>query len=109
MAFDLALADRIRSRLGDHPAVVEKEMFGGIAFLVGGNMAVGVTGNELMVRVGPEGHDEAIGEPGARPFDMTGRPMRGWLVVAPPGFATEIAFAAWVDRGVRFAESLPPK
>ena len=109
MAYDSALADRIRDRLGGHPALSEKEMFGGIAFLVDGNMAVGVTGSELMVRVGPEGHDDAIGLPGARAFDMTGRPMRGWLVVGPEGFASDDDFAAWVDRGLAFAESLPPR
>ena len=109
MAYDAALADRIRARLGDHPALTEREMFGGIGFLVGGNLAVGVTGDELMVRVGPDGHDEAIGHPGARAFDMGGRPMRGWLTVGAEGFASDDDFTAWVDRGLTFAESLPPK
>jgi TfoX/Sxy family transcriptional regulator of competence genes len=109
MAYDHALADRIRAELGDHPALSEREMFGGIAFLVGGNMAVGVTGDELMVRVDPSRHDDELARPGARPFAMTGRPMRGWLVVAANGFATESDFSGWIRTGVSFAESLPPK
>ncbi len=109
MAYDAALADRIRARLGDHPALVERQMFGGIGFMVGGNMAVGVVGDELMVRVGPQGHDEAIALPGAHEFDTTGRPSRGWLLVSPAGLVTDDDLAAWVDRGLAFAESLPPK
>ncbi len=84
-------------------------MFGGIAFMVNGNMAVGVSGDELMVRVGKEAHDEAISRPGARPFDMGARPMKGWISVSAEGFASEEDFAAWVDQGVSFAADLPPK
>jgi hypothetical protein len=110
MAYDLELADRIRSRLASHPGVTERQMFGGIGFMVGGNMAVGVTGNELMVRVAAEEHDAAMARPGAHAFGMTGRrPMRGWLVVAPEGIASDSDFGEWVDLGVRQAESLPPK
>lgn len=109
MAFDESLAQEIRAELGSQPRLTEKEMFGGIAFMVNGNMAVGVSGDELMVRVGKEAHDEFVSLPGARPFDKSGRPMRGWLSVAPEGFPTPKRFAEWVRRGVAFAESLPPK
>ncbi len=109
MAYSSALADDIRMRAGSHPGVTEKEMFGGIAFMIYGNMAVGVTGDELMVRVGKEAHDQAVSLPGARIFDMAARPMRGWIAVSPDGFATESQLNAWVDQGVAFAENLPPK
>lgn len=109
MAYSSALADDIRMRIGSHPGVTEKEMFGGIAFMIYGNMAVGVTGDELMVRVGKEAHDQAESLPGARSFDMAARPMKGWIAVSPDGFAAESQLNAWVDQGVAFAESLPPK
>ena len=109
MAYDEALAARVRSRIGDHPALSEKEMFGGIAFMVGGNMAVGVNGEELMVRVGKDAHDEAVARRGARVMDFTRKPMRGWISVAHVGFADDEALSTWVDQGVAFAESLPPK
>ena len=109
MAYDHDLAERVRGELASHPAVTERDMFGGIAFLIAGNMAVGVTGDELMVRVGKDAHVDTVSLPGARPFDMGARPMVGWLVVGEEGFATEAEFRAWVERGVRHAESLPPK
>jgi hypothetical protein len=109
MAYDLALAERIRAELGEHPAMTERQMFGGIGFMVGGNMAVGVIGDELMVRVGPDAHDEALARVGAHEFDMTGRPSRGWVVVASEGFGSAADFAEWVRTGVAYAESLPPK
>lgn len=109
MAYDAALADEIRARIGSHPGYSERQMFGGIAFMVNGNMAVGVSGDELMVRVGKDAHDELVALPGARIFDMGPRPMRGWLAVAPEGFATDEELDAWVERGVGFAETLPAK
>ena len=109
MAYDQDLANRVREQLADEDAVTEKEMFGGIAFLLSGNMAVGVSRDELMVRVGKEHGDEALAQPHARPFDMTGRPMKAWVLVAPPGFETDAQLAAWVARGVAFARSLPAK
>lgn len=109
MTYSEALADDIRMRIGSHPGLTEREMFGGIAFMVYGNMAVGVTGDELMVRVGKSAHDEAVSRPGARIFDMSARPMKGWVLVSPDGFAADPDFEAWVDEGVTFAESLPPK
>jgi hypothetical protein len=109
MAYDLALADRIRLRIGNRPDLVEKEMFGGIAFLVGGNMAVGVSGDSLMVRVGKDGHDAAMTRPGTRIFDMSGRPMRGWIVVDPIGFSGSGELGLWIDEGVAHALTLPRK
>lgn len=84
-------------------------MFGGIAFMINGNMAVGVSGDELMVRVGKEAHDMAVGRPGARTFDMGARPMKGWISVTDDGFDSEDDFGYWVDQGVTYAESLPAK
>jgi TfoX/Sxy family transcriptional regulator of competence genes len=84
-------------------------MFGGIAFMVGGNMAVGVSSDDLMVRVGKETYDEALSRPGVREFDMSGRPMRGWVLVSASGYSTEADLESWIDRGVSYAASLPPK
>jgi hypothetical protein len=109
MAYDEALAERIRERLGADPGIDEKRMFGGIAFLYQGNMAVGVSGDDLMVRVGSDASDAALARPGARVFDMTGRPMRGWVVVAGEAVAEDDVLGAWVDEGHAFAASLPPK
>ena len=109
MAFDQGLAERIRERLGADPAITEKRMFGGLAFLHHGNMAVGVTGDELMVRVGPDGTDAALARPGARLFDLGGRPMRGWVVVAATAIAEDSDLDAWIEEGRAFAAGLPPK
>lgn len=109
MAYDEALAARVRSRIGDHPALTEREMFGGIAFMIGGNMAVGVHGDDLMVRVGKAGHDAAVARPGARVMDFGTRPMVGWITVAPEGFTLDADFDAWVDLGITFAVGLPVK
>ena len=109
MAYDEGLATRVRELLQERPGVVEKQMFGGLAFLVQGNMACGVRGDELMVRVAPDTAEAALGEPGARPFDMTGRPMRGWILVGAEGVSTDPQLERWVARGAAFARSLPPK
>ncbi|MEU9284811.1 TfoX/Sxy family protein [Streptomyces sp. NPDC048275] len=109
MAYDEGLAERIRERLGTDPEISEKTMFGGLAFLYRGNMAVGVTGDDLMVRVGPEATDTALARPEARIFDMTGRPMRGWVVVEGTSVAEDEALGTWVDEGRAFAAGLPPK
>ncbi|HSG78266.1 MAG TPA: TfoX/Sxy family protein [Acidimicrobiia bacterium] len=109
MAYDEALADEVRVRIGTRPDLREQRMFGGIGFMIGGNLAVGISGDELMVRVGKDAHEEAEALPGARTFDMGARPMRGWISVAPEGFASDAGLDAWVARGVAFAESLPPK
>jgi TfoX/Sxy family transcriptional regulator of competence genes len=109
MAYDHDLANRVREQLAEQDAVTEQEMFGGIAFLLAGNMAVGVSRDELMVRVGNEQGDAALEEPHTRPFDMTGRPMKAWVLVEQAGFETDEQLAAWVERGVTHARSLPPK
>jgi len=109
MAYDVELAQRIRDIIGNHPALEEKKMFGGIAFLIGGNMSVGVHGEELMARVSPEDDDALLARPGARPMDFTGRPMKGWLTIEPTGLSTDEALTGWVDISVAFAESLPVK
>jgi len=107
MSFDENLSDRIRTVLGPLPNLVEKKMFGGVGFLVNGNLACGVHKNELIVRVGPEKHAAALSRPHARIFDMTGRPMAGWVMVAPDGCANESDLKAWVDQGLAYARSLP--
>ena len=109
MAYSANLAEQIRFRIGEHPALTEKEMFGGLAFMVSGNMAVGVSGDALMVRVGKGAHDELIALPGARTFDLSSRPMRGWIVVGPEGIATDAQLEEWIQRGVDFAVTLPAK
>lgn len=109
MAYSEALADDVRARIGGHRGLVEKKMFGGIAFMIDGNMAVGVAGDELMVRVGKDAHDEAVALPGARIFDLSAKPMRGWVVVAPEGIADDVDLDGWIERGLAFAESLPSK
>ncbi|MFG2793212.1 TfoX/Sxy family protein [Streptomyces sp. NPDC048419] len=109
MAYDEGLAERIRERLRADPEITEKRMFGGIAFLHRGNMAVGVTGDDLMVRVGPDATDAALTRPGARLFDMSGRPMRGWIVVAGSAVAEDDVLGEWIDEGQAFAAGLPVK
>jgi TfoX/Sxy family transcriptional regulator of competence genes len=109
MAFDEALAERVRATVADIDGVVEKRMFGGLAFTLNGNMAVGVHGEDLIVRLAPEQTEVALAEPGVRVFDMTGRPMKGWVLVGQEALASEDALGGWVTRGLDFAESLPPK
>lgn len=109
VAYDEDLASRIRDLIGDEPDVVEKRMFGGLAFLVGGNMAVGASGQGgLIVRVDPSQTDALVAEPHAEPFVMRGRAMQGWLRV-DTGVRSESELEAWVTRGVAHARSLPPK
>jgi TfoX/Sxy family transcriptional regulator of competence genes len=109
MAYDEGLATRVREELGDQPGLTEKQMFGGLAFLLNGNMACGVRGDDLIVRVAADTADAALEEPGARPFDLTGRPMKGWLQVAADGHAEDDDLRRWVGRGLAYASSLPPK
>ena len=110
MAYDEDLANRIRELLADEPGVTEQRMFGGLAFLIGGNMSVAASGQGgLMVRVAPEDTDALAGEQHARPFEMRGRPMRGWLRVDADGVGTKRRLQPWVERGVAYARSLPPK
>ena len=109
MAYDEALADGVRDLLSIREGVSERKMFGGIAFMVDGNMACGVLGDELIVRLGADDGQRALAEPHTRPFDFTGRPMRGFVVVAPAGLDGEPKLAGWVDAGADFAAALPAK
>jgi len=109
MAYDEGLAQRLRDALVDEHALSERRMFGGVAFMLDGNMALGVSGDELMVRAGPDRFDEALARSPARIFDLSGRPMKGWVLVAPDGTADDGDLAGWLELGVSFARSLPPK
>ena len=109
MAYDEELAERIRRALAGRQGVSEKKMFGGIAFMLRGNMCCGIVGDELMVRVGPGRFQEALAEPHARPMDFTGRPMRGMVYVTPEGCRTDKALKRWVEQGLNFAATLPAK
>jgi TfoX/Sxy family transcriptional regulator of competence genes len=109
MAFDEQLADSVRKQIGPKVGLTEKKMFGGLAFLVNGNMSVGIHGNELIVRIPPESSAAALKEPGARAFDLTGRPMKGWLLVGVAAIKDPSSLANWVRRGVDYASSLPKK
>ena len=108
MAFDAELAQRIRDRMTAVAGVSEKKMFGGLAFLTSGNMTVGVNGDDLVVRIDPEAMDDALAEPDVRPFDMTGRPMRGWIVVASDGLSDD-ELERWIDQARSYVATLPPK
>ena len=109
MAYDEALASRVRETLGYNPEISERQMFGGIAFMLSGNMAVGVSKDDLMVRIDPDDHDEALTQAGVRVFDMTGRPMKGWILVGPEATEDDAELQKWVGAGLDFAGSLPPK
>lgn len=109
MAFAAALAQRVRDALAGQPGLEEKRMFGGIAFMVHSNMCCGVHKENLMVRVGPQRHSEALMRPHTREFDLTGRPMAGWVIVSPAGLGSAGALEAWVGDGLAYALSLPPK
>jgi TfoX/Sxy family transcriptional regulator of competence genes len=109
MAYDEALAGRVRAALAAEPDVAERRMFGGVAFMVRGHMCCGVVGEELMVRVGAAGHADALGRPHVRPMDFTGRPMTGMVYVGRDGLAAEADLRGWVERGADHARSLPPK
>jgi TfoX/Sxy family transcriptional regulator of competence genes len=103
MPYDEGLAQRIRDLLDDDPRISEKRMFGGVAFMASGSMAVGIIKDELMVRVGSEAHADALEQPHARVMDFTGRPMRGFVQVAPPGFEDDADLRAWLARGIAYA------
>ena len=109
MAYDEALASRVRETLSDNPEISERQMFGGTAFMLSGNMAVGVRKDELMIRIDPDDHDEVLAQPGVRISDMSGRPMKGWILVAPEAIEDDTDLQRWVEAGLDFAGSLPPK
>ena len=110
MAYDEHLADRIRDLLADEPSVTETKMFGGLAFLIGGNMAVAASGQGgVLVRVDPAQSDARVASTNARPMEMRGRQMQGWLRVGPDDVRTKRELAKWVARGAAYARSLPAK
>ncbi len=109
MAYDDGVAQRVRESLPRQSNVVEKKMFGGLAFMVRGNMCCGVIGEELMVRVGPEGHETALTQPHTRKMDFTGKPLKGFVYVGSDGFESDEDIQAWVDRALEFVLSLPAK
>lgn len=109
MAYDEDLSERIRHALAERERVEERKMFGGLAFMLGGHMVVGVVKDELMARVGADGEDEAIDQPHARPMDFTGRPMTGFVLVSAEGVTTDDAVREWVERASAYVSTLPPK
>src|SRR5918995_27443 len=109
MAYDETLAERIREALPHERGVEEIKMMGGLCFMIGGHMALGIVGEELMVRVGPEGYARALGRVHAREMDFTGRSMKGFVFVEPAGIRTKRSLASWVAPAIAFAKSLPPK
>jgi hypothetical protein len=110
MAFDEKLAARIRNQLGKKRGLTEKKMFGGIAFLMNGNMSCGVHGTEMIVRLTPDETDAALEQKHTRIFDLSGgRPMKGWILVGGEGLSAEKDLAKWVEMGVKYAASLPHK
>jgi TfoX/Sxy family transcriptional regulator of competence genes len=110
VAYDEQLAERIRKTLGDEPGLTEKKMFGGLAFLINGNMAVSASGQGgVLLRVDPEETDELLAKPHAQPFEMRGRSMQGWLRIEAEGVEADPELREWVAHGVSYARSLPSK
>jgi TfoX/Sxy family transcriptional regulator of competence genes len=109
VAYDEQLVDRVRERLHGTTGVVELKMFGGWGVTICGNMAVGVMDDDLIVRVGPDGFEDALARKGVRPFDFTGRSMTGWVFVARDAIANGRSLTTWVAKGVEYAQSLPAK
>ena len=109
MAFDERLAERIRGSLGRRKGFAEKKMFGGVGFLLHGNMCVGVHGSELIVRLAPEETDAVLKQANTRRFDLTGRPMKGWILVEPAGLRTDAQLGEWIAVAAKFAGALPAK
>ena len=109
MTYDDGLAHRIRETLGDRPGLEEKKMFGGIAFMLDGNMVCGVVDDSLLARVGPDAYEEALEEPHAREMDFTGQPMTGIVFVDPAGLMEDADLTEWIDWCLEFVESLPAK
>ena len=110
MAYDEELAGRIRALLGDRAGLTEKKMFGGLGFMIGGNMAVAASGQGgILVRVDPDESDELVATTPAEPMEMRGRSMAGWLRVATEDVADDSTLAEWVERGATYAGSLPAK
>jgi TfoX/Sxy family transcriptional regulator of competence genes len=109
MAYDEALADRVRELISPRADVKELKMFGGVGFTIAGNMAVGVIKEDLIVRLDPGDAETALAEEGVREFDFTGRPMKGWIFVSPERTSEDDGLAEWVEAGADYAASLPSK
>lgn len=109
MAYSERLASRVREILAEGGDVDERNMFGGLAFMVNGHMCCGITGEDLMLRLGPDRAEEALAEEHVRPMDFTGRPMKGYVYVATPGLQTEAKLRRWVRLARDFIDTLPPK
>jgi TfoX/Sxy family transcriptional regulator of competence genes len=109
MSYDEELAQRTRAILASRDDVIEKKMFGGLAFMVRGHMCVGIVDRELMVRIGPDAYETALADSHARPMDFTGKPLRGMVYVQAAGLRTAAGLRSWVDRGLRFVSALAPK
>jgi TfoX/Sxy family transcriptional regulator of competence genes len=109
MAYSEALAQRVRQRLARRKNVAEKKMFGGVGFLLNGNLLVGVWKESLVVRLGAEEGEEALLEPHVKVFDITGKPMKNWVLVAPEGVADDDRLSGWIQRAANFVGSLPAK
>ena len=109
MAFDERLAERMRRALGRRKRLTEKQMFGGVGFLLNGNMCCGIHKSAMIVRIAPDETDRALTQAHTRPFDLTGRPMKGWILVEPAGLKTAPQLRKWVEVSARYAASLPAK
>ena len=109
MAFDASLAARIRDTLARKQGIEEKKMFGGISFLLNGNLLVGIWKNSLVVRLGPDQSGKALQEPHVKEFDITGKPMKNWVLVSPDGFEDDDQLRDWIQRAVKFVGKLPGK
>ncbi len=109
MAYDELAAQRVRAALEARPGLSERKMFGGLAFLLNGNMCCGVVKQDLVLRLGKEGAEEALRQPHTRPMDFTGRPMASMLYLSPEGYASEADLHSWLERAVAFCKTLPAK
>ncbi len=109
MAYSESLARRVRSVLDRRPGIVEKKMFGGVGFLLRGNMAVGIWKECLIARLGATGAEAAKRRPHVVDFDITGRPMKGWVMIEPDGIDDDRPLAEWIERTLDFVATLPPK
>ena len=109
MAYDEGLAQRVRELLAEHAGVSEKRMFGGLAFLLNGNMCAGIVKDDLMIRVGPDAYQSLLRQPHARKMDFTGKPMKGFVYVPPEGVESDEDLRLWVGHDLAYASSLPSK
>ncbi len=109
MAYDKGLAERLRNIFADQPDVIEREMFGGLAFMVAGNMCCGVSDDRLMARVGPENYQQALSRSHTAVMDFTGKPLKGFIYIWPEGYESEEQLSEWVTQCLEFVNTLPPK